>query len=125
MVKQSYGYLIVACSNMYDTSSIVHSSDIQRHQVSNCWLNIFSFSILAQGQHAHVKLVRNGNMIARVTVSSWDQSSETVVLQLNKGDDIAVRNDDITAINFHGDLYSSFSGFLLYDYSDGAPIVGK
>ena len=80
---------------------------------------------MTQGQHAHVKLVRNGNTIARVAVSSWDQSSETVVLQLNKGDDIAVRNDDITAINFYGDLYSSFSGFLLYDYSDGAPIVGK
>ena len=89
-------------------------------------MNLFSFSILAQGQRAHVKLVRNGNMVARVNIDgSWEQSSETVVLQLNKGDDVAVRNDDITGINFNGDLFSSFSGFLLYDYSDGAPIVGK
>lgn len=86
---------------------------------------IFSFSILAQGQHAHVKLVTNGQMIARVDLDAWNQSSQLIVLQLNKGDDVAVRNDDISGINFHGDLFSSFDGFLLYDYSDSVPIVGK
>ena len=89
-------------------------------------MNIFSFSIIARGQYAHVKLVKNGKLVARVNlIDDWDQSSQTVVFQLIRGDDIAVPNDDIAAINFNGEYYTTFSGFLLYDYSDGAPIVGK
>lgn len=85
---------------------------------------VFSTSILTQGQHAHVKIVKNGQMLARLDPDDWEQTSQMVVVQLKTGDDIAVKNDDIAGINFHGEQYSSFSGFLLYDYTELVPVVG-
>ena len=73
-----------------------------------------------------MKLVKNGHVVARANLNDWEQSTQLVVLQLKKGDGVAIRNDDITAIDFHGELYPTFAGFLLYDYSDSpGAIVGK
>lgn len=85
---------------------------------------VFSTSILTTGQHAHVKIVKNGQMLARLDPDDWEQTSQMVVVQLKTGDDIAIKNDDIAGINFYGDQYSSFSGFLLYDYTELLPIIG-
>ena len=85
---------------------------------------VFSTTILTNGHNAHVKIVKNGQMLARLDPEDWEQTSQMAVVQLKTGDDIAIKNDDIAGVNFYGDHYSSFSGFLLYDYTKLLPIVG-
>ena len=49
-----------------------------------------------------------------------------VIVELKVGDFVSVESNEATA-DYYGYKYSSFSGFLLYDYSDVStgPIVGK
>ena len=53
------------------------------------------------------------------------QAGQTVILQLERGEDVAVQNEDYTGIVYHGSYYCTFSGLLLYDLSDASAIVGK
>ena len=86
---------------------------------------VFSMTLITLGQHTHVKLVKNGQFLAGVNTNTWDQSSQLVVVELNKGDDVAVQNADFSDISFNGAKYSTFAGFLLYDYTGTFEVVGK
>ena len=85
---------------------------------------VFSTNILSSNQNAHAKLVINGQLLVRLTTHYWEQTGQTVVVQLKSGDIVAVKNDDISGITFNGDLYSSFAGFLLYDFTGMPSVVG-
>ena len=76
----------------------------------------------------HAKLVKNGQLLARLGqhgIANWDTSSVTILVELLKGDDVAVQNSDYYNMTFWGDNYSTFSGFLLYENVSSPNLVGK
>ena len=81
---------------------------------------------MVEGPHAVAKLVKNGTLLVRARVDPWDETSHMVIVELKAGDFVSVVCDSATA-DFYGFKYLSFSGFLLYDYSDvnPGPVVGK
>ena len=89
----------------------------------------FTTSLLAYGKTSHhAKLVRDGQELAKVDFNDadgYDDSSQAVIVELDKGDIVAVQNADYTGMVYHGYNYSTFSGFLLYEYEDVSPVVGK
>ena len=71
--------------------------------------------------------MKNNQILAKIQFSTDEaQSSQTIIIELNKGDDVSVRNAVIDR-SVMGDRYSSFSGFLLYsyEYTHGSQVVGK
>ena len=48
-----------------------------------------------------------------------------MIMQLKKGDIVAVQNADYSGMLYAGSNYSTFSGFLIYEYEDMLPVVGK
>ncbi|KAH3791914.1 cerebellin-3-like [Dreissena polymorpha] len=66
----------------------------------------------------HAAIVHNGNMVAHIyghgDSGLYDQGSQTIVIKLNAEDEVAVQNFDFPDITIFGYLYSSFSGYLLW-----------
>jgi len=62
-------------------------------------------------------IVHQGNVIARLHghLNTWDHAAQTVLVQANAGDEIWVRNDRNPNENIYGDLFSTFSGFLIWE----------
>ena len=88
-------------------------------------LYVFSATLMTESPYAHAKLVKNGEDLVRLHLGGhWEQSSHMVVVELKAGDLISIESHD-QGVDYSGYDYSSFSGFLLYDYSDVNPIVGK
>ena len=89
----------------------------------------FTTSLLAVGTSSHhAKLVKNGQQLARVDFNdddNFDDSSQAVIVELKKGDIVAVQNADYSGMLYAGSNYSTFSGFLIYEYEDMSPPVGK
>ena len=76
---------------------------------------------------SHAKVVKNGQLLAILGqhgVSVWDTSSVTIVVELQKGDDVAVQSD-MQNLTFWGDNFSTFSGFLLYEHAGSPNLIGK
>ena len=69
--------------------------------------------------------VVNGNVIAKLNMHNavYEQVTQTVIVELNTGDDVSVQSTRLGA-GISGDRYSSFSGFLLYPTEDTAAIIG-
>ena len=78
--------------------------------------------------NSHAQFVKNGQAVTTLFVSGvesgHDTASQTIVLQLQKGDDVTVQNLD-TDTSFLGSSYSIFSGFLLFNDYSSSVIVGK
>jgi len=80
---------------------------------------MFSFTIMSNpmNQYMHADLMLNGRIVAKVhgsTGTSWDQGSQTVFLNVSAGEDVYVQNADYDHEYVHGDMFTSFSGYLLY-----------
>lgn len=92
-------------------------------------LYVFTTSLLAYGKTSHhAILTKNGQLLTKVDFNDadgFDQSSQMVIVELNSGDDVAVQNADYTGMVYYGGYYSTFSGFLLYEYETVPPAVGK
>ncbi|XP_060602853.1 caprin-2-like [Ruditapes philippinarum] len=75
----------------------------------------------------NAQFVKNGKAITTMYVSGVesgnDTTGQTIVLQLQKGDDVTVQNL-VSDKSFYGHGHSIFSGFLLYE-NYTSPIVGK
>ena len=86
-------------------------------------------SLLAYGTKSHhAKLVKDGQELARTDFNdadSFDDSSQAVIVQLQRGSVVAVQNADYSGMLYTGYNYSTFSGFLLYEYEDMSPAIGK
>ena len=69
--------------------------------------------------------VVNGNVIAKLYMRNAvsEQATQTVIVELNTGDDVSVQSTRLGA-GINGDRYSSFSGFLLYPTEDTVAIIG-
>ena len=89
----------------------------------------FTMSLLALGTTPHhAKLVKDGHELARADFNDadhFDDSSQAVIVQLEKGNFVAVQNANYSGMLYAGSNYSTFSGFLLYEYEDVSPAVGK
>ena len=85
--------------------------------------------LASPGQTKHAKLVKNGQLLARLEqsdVNGWDTSSLTLVVEMQKGDDVAIQTSgDMHQVTYTGDNYSMFSGFLLYENLNSPSLVGK
>jgi len=80
---------------------------------------IFSFTIQSNPSHSylHADLVLNGRRIVTfhgAPGTTYDQGSHTVFLNVRAGEEVWVQNDDFGHEYVHGDMYSSFSGYLLH-----------
>jgi hypothetical protein len=90
---------------------------------------VFSVTLMAYSSSTtHYNIVKNSTTVANLYVrgleSPYASSSMTAVLQLQKGEDVAIRNVDTDKM-LHGSHYSAFSGFLLDQDFSSPPIVGK
>ena len=90
---------------------------------------LFTTSILAYGTSSHhARIVKNGQELAKIDFNdddNYDHSSQTVIVKLDRGHVVAVENVDVNGMVYFGYNYSTFSGFLLYEYEDVSPVVGK
>ena len=81
---------------------------------------LFSSTLMTNNDPAHLEihgfLVVDGQVVARIlghmNNSLVDQSSQTVIVQVNKGQEVWVRNE-INDSSYWGAAYSTFSGYLL------------
>ncbi|XP_060602844.1 heavy metal-binding protein HIP-like [Ruditapes philippinarum] len=78
--------------------------------------------------NAHAEFVKNGQVLTTMFVNGaeagYDTTSQTIVLQLQKGDDVVVQNKDADK-SFYGTGQGTFSGFLLFEDFSSPSIVGK
>ncbi|KAL4229584.1 hypothetical protein ACF0H5_012622 [Mactra antiquata] len=91
---------------------------------------IYVFSTTLVSKHhvnAHASFYRNSNSLNTMYVSGaeagYDTTSATITLYLSQGDIITVRNGD-SNVSYYGYNHTSFTGFLLNEYSAGGNIVG-
>ncbi|XP_045209907.1 uncharacterized protein LOC123561523 [Mercenaria mercenaria] len=90
---------------------------------------VFSATLFSH-YHAdyHVQFVKNGqsltNIYMRGSESGYGTMSQTIVLQLQKGDDVSIQNNEVDSAIF-GANYCTFSGFLLQEEFSSAAVVGK
>ena len=65
----------------------------------------------------HAEIVQNdkvlGRIFAHATDTYRDQGSQTVFAQVNQGDRIFIRSVDNKDLGLGGELYSTFSGYLM------------
>ncbi|XP_045215461.2 C1q-related factor-like [Mercenaria mercenaria] len=90
---------------------------------------VFSTTLVSRHFNgAHAQFVKNGTALTTMYVSAGqtgdDTTSQTIVLQLEKGEDVSVQNLDSDK-SFYGDSHSIFSGFLLEEDYSSSVIVGK
>ncbi|XP_045175972.2 complement C1q-like protein 2 [Mercenaria mercenaria] len=90
---------------------------------------VFSTTLVSSYHvNAHAQFVKNGKAITTMFVSGGesghDTTSQTIVLQLQKGDDVSVQNLDSDK-SFYGSSHSTFSGFLLQEDYTSSVVVGK
>ncbi|KAH3805990.1 hypothetical protein DPMN_134300 [Dreissena polymorpha] len=79
---------------------------------------LFSTSLVhpPQEESLHAGIMHNGLLIALIHANSgvYDQGTQTVVLKVKAGEQVWIENRDYNNEGVHGNAYSSFSGFLLY-----------
>ncbi|XP_052785210.1 complement C1q tumor necrosis factor-related protein 3-like [Mya arenaria] len=89
---------------------------------------VFSTTLLSYPGHTtHFRFVKNNQAVSHLYLKTspgqYETVSQTVVLQLNKGDDVTIRNEDPDEA-LHGDNYSTFAGFLIWETENTPAIVG-
>jgi len=91
---------------------------------------VFSVSLLSYPGHTtHYQLMKNNDFISIIylqtpSAGQYESTSQTVVLQLTKGDDVTLRNIDGDE-SLHGVNYSTFAGFLVWEDFNQPAFVGK
>ena len=91
---------------------------------------VFSTTLMTYNNHSsHYGFFVNRRDVTHMWVNgqhnNYDTTSQTVVLHLNKGDDVTVKHTDADK-NLRGYHYCIFSGFLLYQDRQADPaIIGK
>ena len=87
---------------------------------------VFNVNLLPHVRVTDARLVKNGQILAKTHSERWKQSSQTVIVELQLGDHVSVNIDYQSNVSLYHDAYCTFSGFLLYDFTDtDALAVGK
>ena len=71
------------------------------------------------------KIVKKGQTLATFECEPWNPSSQTVIVELQAGEDVSVQIHGYHNVSLFGNGFSTFSGFLLYDNTSPSAIVGK
>ncbi|KAL4239166.1 hypothetical protein ACF0H5_003868 [Mactra antiquata] len=66
----------------------------------------------------------DGSIYSRLFGSAYDQSSQMLIIDLNPGQSVSIRNEHIDE-GFIGTHYTTFSGFLLFQHDTVGVVVGK
>ncbi|KAH3853729.1 hypothetical protein DPMN_096261 [Dreissena polymorpha] len=79
---------------------------------------LFSTSLLHRatiGQPLHAEITHSGVPVVRIHGDDniYDSGSQTVIIQVNQGEEVWVRNIDYNDENIAGSLFSSFAGVLI------------
>ncbi|WAR16697.1 C1QL4-like protein [Mya arenaria] len=78
----------------------------------------FTITLLHPNQPnpVHAEVIHNGNVIARLHSESkqYEQTSQSLIVNVNTGEEIFVVNRDYNNEVYITGLYSSFSGFLIW-----------
>ena len=76
---------------------------------------VFFVTLRRFGSSTWAHFMKNRQIMAKLSFNSINREmgSQTIVVALNNGDDVAVQNT-YTDRAFTGDHYSTFAGFLLY-----------
>ena len=91
---------------------------------------VFSVSLLNYPGHStRYILQKNNDFISNVYLhapdaSHYESTSQTVVIQLTKGDDVTLRNMSPDE-SLRGDNYCTFAGFLVWEDLSQPAVVGK
>ncbi|KAL4238846.1 positive regulation of adiponectin secretion [Mactra antiquata] len=89
---------------------------------------VFHATILAidtaSGKHFRAHFDINGSSYSVFYITSYDQSSQMLVIDLKAGDTAVIKND-FTDLGIYGHHHTTFSGFLLYEHSPTVAVVGK
>jgi len=90
--------------------------------VPRAGIYMFSATLLTKHintEEVHAAITVNGNIVAALfgepDAGGYDQSTQTVILNLKVNDEVFVRNIHYSNEYVYGGAYSSFSGVLLYD----------
>lgn len=88
----------------------------------------YLFSVTLRGGEdgkTWIHVVVNGLVVAKIDLqnSLYLQNSQTIVVNLNEGDDVSVQNT-IVGGAITGDRCSTLSGFLIYPSADATEVVG-
>ena len=84
-------------------------------------------SLLSVSPHCHAELVKDSQVLAMIDFSdttAFIQSSQGVIVELNAGDDVSVKEAHYTDCVYYGSYFSTFSGFLLYQYDYPEIVLG-
>ncbi|XP_053403077.1 b(0,+)-type amino acid transporter 1-like [Mercenaria mercenaria] len=84
---------------------------------------VFSVTLQQDGETTWGHFVVNGAVVAKLYLKTGQGASQTIVVNLSTGDDVSVQNTEINR-GFYGDLYSTFSGFLLNEDLSDTQIIG-
>ena len=81
---------------------------------------VISATILHQNQvgiNFNGAIVHQGTVVAKLVgaAGEWEQSSHTLLIQAQAGDEIWVKNIGPSNENIHGDFFSTFSGYMLWE----------
>jgi len=70
------------------------------------------------GTYLKLAIVHQGNRVAYLygDDNEWEHSTQAVLIQANAGDEIWVRNEEHTAEKIYGNYYSTFAGYLLWEF---------
>ncbi|XP_052777858.1 cerebellin-1-like [Mya arenaria] len=78
---------------------------------------LFTASLLHEAQSIaiHAAIVHNGNIVAKCHgYNEWEQFSQTVIIKVKVGEEVYVKNVAAEHEIVHGESFSTFSGFLLW-----------
>lgn len=116
--------VITSIGSGYNNLTGIFVAPMSGIYVFSCSLMDHSGEHLTSGQEhgsamLHAEIVKNGTVLGRVfahaETSHRDQGSVTVVSYVNQGEQVWVRNIDNNDLGLGGELYSVFSGYLLYE----------
>ncbi|KAL4221882.1 hypothetical protein ACF0H5_017934 [Mactra antiquata] len=110
--------LVTNVGNAYNNNTSVFTAPVDGTYV-------FHATVMGiDASHMRAYFDVDGTKYSVFYVTSLDQSSQMLVINLNAGQAVSVRNDYIND-GYIGTHHSSFSGFLLYQHSSTNNIVGK
>ena len=86
---------------------------------------VFTATLMREGDRSWGHFMKNRQILAKFNMPEYgDSATQTIIVELNNNDEVAVQNTYIDRA-FAGDRYCTFAGFLLYEHTDDAEIVGR
>ncbi|XP_052796833.1 cerebellin-1-like [Mya arenaria] len=103
---------VLNVGNAYDPPTSVFTSP-------QTGIYLFSSTLVNRPQNIslHAQIVTDGQKVAMIHCSdetTYDQGSQTVVIQVNAGQRVWIKTVDYQNEIVHGDAYSTFAGYLLW-----------